>query len=134
MALLFDRRHRLLIYLRDNRPDIPFPNFWDLFGGHVEDGETPEGALVRELREELGIDLKEWKFFRRYVCAEGDAYPNIKHVFWATIDRDPEELTLYEGQRVRSIEPQERGNIEFANILGTIVDDFVKAGFWPSAR
>jgi len=34
--LLLDRHNRLLIYLRDNKPEIPFPNYWDFFGGHVE--------------------------------------------------------------------------------------------------
>ncbi|MGZ8454255.1 MAG: NUDIX domain-containing protein, partial [Candidatus Binatia bacterium] len=53
-VLLFDRDGKLLIYLRDDNPTIPFPNHWDLFGGHVEVGETPERALCRELQEEIG--------------------------------------------------------------------------------
>jgi 8-oxo-dGTP diphosphatase len=134
MALLFDRHNRLLIYLRDDKPGIPFPNHWDLFGGHVENGETPEEALIREVKEELGIDLKEWKFFRTYVCTEGDAYPNVKHIFWSKIEKDCEELRLYEGQSLKSIEPAERSRIKFANILGKIADDFVEAGLWPKAR
>jgi len=32
-VLLFDRHGRLLIYLRDEKPNIPFPNHWDFFGG-----------------------------------------------------------------------------------------------------
>jgi 8-oxo-dGTP diphosphatase len=36
-----------------------YPNVWDLPGGHVEPGESPTGALVRELREELGIAIAE---------------------------------------------------------------------------
>ena len=32
-----------------------FANCWDLIGGHVEAGETPETAFLRELREEIGV-------------------------------------------------------------------------------
>ena len=34
-----------------------YPNCWDVVGGKVEDGETVDAALVRELNEELGIAL-----------------------------------------------------------------------------
>jgi 8-oxo-dGTP diphosphatase len=34
-----------------------YPDVWDLAGGHVEEGELPEEALGRELREELDIVL-----------------------------------------------------------------------------
>ncbi len=132
-VLLFDREGRLLIYLRDDKPGIPFPNHWDLFGGHLENGETPEQALVREVKEELGIELIAFKYFRRFDCAKGDAYPNVKHIFWALTDSLPQELTLYEGQKLRSIALEERKQVNFANILATIVESFVDAGLWPKA-
>ena len=33
-----------------------YPGCWDLPGGHVEKGEEPRDALVRELREEMGVE------------------------------------------------------------------------------
>ncbi len=38
-----------------------YPNLWDLPGGHIEGDESPEEALRRETREELGIDPAEYR-------------------------------------------------------------------------
>jgi 8-oxo-dGTP diphosphatase len=132
-ALLFDRDGKLLIYLRDDKPTIPFPNHWDLFGGHVEAGETPEQALCRELQEEIGVALEMSRLFRRYECLTGDAYPNEKFIYFSEINRRAADLTLYEGQRLTSIAAAERFDYKFANILGTVVEDFIAAGLWPDA-
>lgn len=45
----------LLCHRRADRPW--YPDVWDLPGGHVEAGERPGEALVRELAEELGIEV-----------------------------------------------------------------------------
>lgn len=34
-----------------------YPDCWDLVGGHVEPGETPVDAVVRECREEIGVNI-----------------------------------------------------------------------------
>jgi 8-oxo-dGTP diphosphatase len=128
--LLFDRDRKLLIYLRDDNPEIPFPNHWDFFGGHVEAGETPKQALVREVKEELGLDLRHWEFFRRYECLEGDAYPNRKFIYHGEIDSAACDLTLHEGQRLSGIELDERFDLKFANVLAAILEDFIAAGLW----
>ena len=34
---------------------------WIGVGGHFEDGESPEECLIREVREETGLELTSWK-------------------------------------------------------------------------
>ncbi len=50
---------KILVYKRDNIPDIIFPNMWDLPGGGRENDETPEQCALRELGEEFGLHLSE---------------------------------------------------------------------------
>lgn len=54
-AALIDVNKRVLLAQRP--ASFKLGPVWELPGGKVEAGETPEGALVRELKEELGIDI-----------------------------------------------------------------------------
>ena len=51
---LVDGAGRVLLGLRGYARTY-YPGVWDMFGGHVEAGESPEQALVRELQEEIGV-------------------------------------------------------------------------------
>lgn len=46
---------KLLLILRDNKPDIPSPNKWSLPGGAIEKNETILETIKRELQEEINI-------------------------------------------------------------------------------
>jgi hypothetical protein len=61
----------------------------------------------------------------------GDAYPNIKFIYYGRIEALASELTLYEGQRLASIGIADRFGLRFANVLGAILEDFIAAGLWP---
>lgn len=123
--ILENDKGEFLLYLRDNKPGIPFPNHWDLIGGHVEEGETPEEALVREAKEELDIDLKEFTFYKKYECLTGDAYENVKYIYSGKINLPIEEITLLEGDYPKYFTRDEIPDVKFANILKSIVLDYI---------
>src|SRR5918911_5087116 len=52
---LVDADGRVLLAQRP--PGKPMAGLWEFPGGKVEPGETPEAALIRELKEELDIDI-----------------------------------------------------------------------------
>jgi len=54
---LIDRDGRILLAQRPEGKSMA--GLWEFPGGKIEDGETPEAALVRELQEELGINTWE---------------------------------------------------------------------------
>jgi len=123
--ILENDKGEFLLYLRDNKPGIPFPDHWDLIGGHVEEGETPEKALVREYKEELDLDLKEFKFYKKYVCSKGDVYENIKYIYSGKINLPIEKITLLEGVRPQYFSRAEIPHVRFANILKSIVMEYI---------
>ena len=51
---LIDKEGRVLLAQRPEGKSLA--GLWEFPGGKVEPGETPEAALIRELKEELGID------------------------------------------------------------------------------
>ena len=53
IALIHD--HHILVYERDNFPNIPYPGYIDLPGGGRENNETALACITREVGEEFGI-------------------------------------------------------------------------------
>lgn len=83
---------QFLMQLRDNIPGIAYPGYWGFFGGHIEPGESPDVAVVRELIEEINYNPPAIHPFKVY-----ESVQSIRHVYHASFDTTLEALTLTEG-------------------------------------
>lgn len=114
--VVFDKK--ILLILRDNKPSIPSPNTWMLPGGGIEEGETGDAALERELSEELNVVPVD------YVCLgqenfEGHA-PVLRYLVRIQKD-DVKKLKLGEGQEMRFFSIDEATNLPFSPWLGNFI-------------
>lgn len=61
VAIIFDQEQRVLITRRPVH--AAHGGMWEFPGGKLEANELPEQALVREIKEEVGIDILDYRFF-----------------------------------------------------------------------
>lgn len=90
-GIILDDSDRIFCVQRgvSNKPYIS--KKWEFPGGKLEDGETREGALIRELKEELRIEVDPFEF----ILTVDHTYPDfrlIMHSFKCRIlnDKEPE--------------------------------------------
>jgi len=94
-----DAAGRLVLQLRDDKPDIPHPGHWGPWGGRVEAGETPLEGAAREVREELTLNLQpeSLRFFRMMVLES----PACEwHAFFWNAGDAVDQAIVTEGQRL----------------------------------
>ncbi|SEQ13413.1 ADP-ribose pyrophosphatase YjhB, NUDIX family [Lentzea xinjiangensis] len=99
-------------------------------GGKIEAGESPAGALRREVREELGVELDEPAVLKRYVApayGEGEGAVVDMTCFTASLLGTPRptseiaELTYVTRDEYRS-------HAETAPAIHEVLDDLVASG------
>lgn len=91
VAAVIERAGRILIAQR--RADSRHPLKWEFPGGKVEQGETPEQAVVRELEEELAIRARVDGEIMRYEYQYEDR-PPILLIFYRVVDFEGEARNL----------------------------------------
>ena len=119
--IFLNSNNEVLLLLRDNTVDIPFPNMWDIPGGKVEDNETPIETIRREMMEEMSIkDLGEIQLFK-IITSE-----NITdYIFWKRLDLNTSEIDLKEGQRVEYFNLERIRKTKLAFNYNEVLEEFL---------
>ena len=110
---------QILLFLRDNIPDLPYPNMWDVPGGHVEANESPEKCIIREMKEEMDLDIDEFDLFSTIEFDD-----RIEYTFWAKADFDIDKIELMEGQQLKWFTRDDAKQTPLAYGFNEIIEQF----------
>ncbi len=97
-----------------------FKDGWEFPGGKVESGEKPEDAIVREIKEELGADIRVTGFL---TTVEHD-YPTFHlsmDCFWAEL-KDGTEMTLLEHEAAKWLTFDELDTVDWLHADVKVVE------------
>ena len=114
-------KKQVLLFLRDDKPNIPYSNMWDVLGGHVESDETPEQCIIREMKEEIGLDLDHFELFRSFEFDD-----RIEYTFWKHASLCIADIILTEGQCLKWFTRKEAKETELAYGFNLIIEAFFK--------
>ena len=101
-AILINPQGQVLLQQRDDNPAIRYPGHWSLFGGTIEEGETPSEAIAREVHEEIDFELRNFGLFREFVQNNKREF-----AFAGELTAGLDELTLREGQGMNFFYPSQ---------------------------
>lgn len=122
---LIDRTGRILMAERPAGKELA--GLWEFPGGKIEAGERPEEALVRELREELGIDVAPASLEPFAFASHG--YEHFHLLMPLYICRDWNgEVRAMEGQRIAWTEPADLPALAVPPADGPLVTALLKQG------
>jgi mutator protein MutT len=114
-VILNDNQERIALQLRERDQELN-PDRWSIFGGHIENGEKPEQAAMREIKEELSVNLSPDKLkpLGKFV-RENHAYS----IFVYPVSQELDNAVLHEGLRWRWCYQEEiqKGGVEGKRIV-----------------
>ncbi|HEY1012121.1 MAG TPA: NUDIX domain-containing protein [Herpetosiphonaceae bacterium] len=106
------REGRLLLALRSQGRSW-CPGVWDVPGGHLEPGESPERCLARELGEELGIAPTRWAYLE--TIRDDDEDLDCRFYLVLEWQGAPQNLQPAEHDALEWLTPEEAAGRELAH-------------------
>jgi 8-oxo-dGTP diphosphatase len=107
------------VLLAKRKKDDPLKDKWEFPGGKIEEGETPEACLKRELHEELGIDAEIGEF----LISNKHTYDHLSvELFFFRVNSYTGDITPIDHEEIAWVKPSDFHNYDFPEADKPILD------------
>jgi 8-oxo-dGTP diphosphatase len=130
VAAVIEREDRRLL-IGQRRGNDTSPLKWEFPGGKVEEGEEPEAALARELREELGVTLEQAVEIGRVNHRYADRPESLEIRFFAAKIRET-TLVPEPFEQIIWVLPKELSNYDFLGANSQLVAQLATGRIKPA--
>ena len=118
-SALVDTDNRILLAQRPEGKSLA--GLWEFPGGKIDPGETPQQALCRELKEELGLETSIGALFSDTLYTHDQGVIR-QFTYWVDFITSPINVALSEHQAIAWVSPLEIVNYEFAGADVAVVE------------
>ncbi|MCU0472658.1 MAG: (deoxy)nucleoside triphosphate pyrophosphohydrolase [Bacteroidales bacterium] len=125
-AIIRNEENEVLVVQRGEKSDHPFK--WEFPGGKVNDGETEEECIIREIREELSIDIVICERMSEVAYDYGKKHILLIPFVCDTLDELP---LLSEHIAFKWITSRELRSIDYSEADIIVADNYLQANIEP---
>ena len=120
-AIIVDSQQRVLVTQRSKLMNLPLK--WEFPGGKIEPSETPEACLIREIKEELDIEIQ----IEKTLASNIHIYPNITiQLIPFTCKHIGGDILLKEHAEFRWLHRNELLALDWADADVPVVKDYLR--------
>ena len=130
VAAILERQDRRLLIGQRRKNDSSALK-WEFPGGKVQNGESPEAALARELREELGVTLTKCAEIGRVHHRYANITDELEIRFYAASFSEP-EVTPVSFEQIVWVLPRELGDYDFLAANAPLIAELATGRIKPA--
>lgn len=123
-CIVYNKKNEILLQKKtEDYPLLP-GGYWCFLGGEIEGNENPLEAIRREIKEEIDVELKDVRLFKKWRYKLNEKVKGEESTFISLFDRKISDIRLKEGGGFAFFSKNELKDIKITPVSKPIIKEF----------